>query len=341
MQKVRLGKSGLEVTKVGFGGIPIQRITEEEAIKVVRRALDLGVDWIDTANGYGTSEERIGKAVGPYDRNSFKLFTKSHPTTAAEAKEQLQLSFDRLRVDHIDLYQFHCINTIEEWDLMQQNGIVDVIAEAKKRGRIGHIGLSSHYLGAMLSILDSEIIEIIQWPFNFIVKSQGLEVIEKCKANDVGFIGMKPFGGGMLDHARACIRFLMQYPTVAIDPGIETVEEIEEVVSLAKANESLSEEERGYIERMKQELGTKFCRRCGYCSPCPQGVSIIALMTMESLIKRMPAEQIASGWIAEAGESFANCNRCGQCEPKCPYNLPIRKQICQGFEMFQKVLKEN
>jgi predicted aldo/keto reductase-like oxidoreductase len=333
MQRIRLGKSKMEVTKIGFGGIPIQRPSEQQAVKVVRRAIELGIDWIDTANGYGPSEERIGKAIKSYNRDAIKVFTKGTGRTRDELRSQIELSFERMQIKYIDLFQFHVVPSEEVWEEMLSDGCLELVLELKQKGRIRHIGASFHSLEAALAVMDNPEIEVIQWPFNFIMADRGREVLKKCRANDIGFIAMKPFGGGILEDAGLCIRFLLQYPDVAPDPGFEKIEEVGEVVNLANRNEPLSAEDKSQIERLKEELGTRFCRQCGYCMPCPEGVNIMLLMAMESVIKRMSPESVI-GWLSEHVKAVDNCTDCGQCESKCPYNLPIRQCIREGIELF-------
>jgi predicted aldo/keto reductase-like oxidoreductase len=337
---IRLGKSGLRVTRIGFGGIPIQRLSEEQTIKVLHRAIDGGLNWIDTANDYGTSEERIGKAIKKYPRSDVLLFTKGGGRDPKTLREQIELSLQRLQTVHIDLFQFHNILSPELWQTMEGNGAFDAVREYRDRGMIRHIGASAHTREAALAVVEHPEIEVLQYPFNFIVEEEGLEIVEACRKKDIGFIAMKPFGGGALQDASACIRFLLGVPDVVADPGFEHIEEVDEVLTLWKEGTSLSGENKRTIEHLRQELGTRFCRRCGYCSPCPHGVHIVSLMTMETLVKRFPADRLSEDWIAEAGRSVENCIECGECEDKCPYDLPIMEGIRRGAESLKREMLE-
>jgi predicted aldo/keto reductase-like oxidoreductase len=334
---VRLGKSNLQVTRIGFGGIPIQRLSEEQSIRVIQRALDGGFNWIDTANGYGNSEERIGKAIKSYNRSDVLLFTKGGACKPEELRQQIELSLKRLQCEYIDLYQFHFVRDPETWKAIRDNGALDLAREYRRSGRIHHIGASAHTREAALAVVEHPEIEVLQYPFNFIVEEEGLEIIEACRQHDTGFIAMKPFGGGVLQSASLCIRFILSVPDIVADPGFEHIEEVEEVLSLWKENTALSDENWKAIEQLRKELGTRFCRRCGYCSPCPHEVQIVTLMTLESLIKRFPVERLSEDWIARAGESVTNCIECGECEEKCPYNLPIMEEIRKGAEALERV----
>jgi predicted aldo/keto reductase-like oxidoreductase len=335
---IRLGRSGLEVTRIGFGGIPIQRLGEQQAVKVIRRALDGGLNWIDTANDYGNSEERIGKAIKKYPRSDVLVFTKGTGRDPKALREQIELSFERLQTDYIDLYQFHIVPDEETWRNMLDNGAFDLVREYREKGRIRHIGASAHSRDAARVVIEHPEIEVLQFPFNFIVEDQGRELVDACRAKDIGFIAMKPLGGGALQDASACIRYLLAVPGIAADPGFEHIEEVEEVLSLWKEGAGLSEENRRSIERLRRELGTRFCRRCGYCQPCPQGVQIVTLMTMDTLVKRFPVDRLSEDWIAGAAESIEKCIECGECEQKCPYKLSIIEEIRRGADAFQRAL---
>jgi hypothetical protein len=339
MKRIRLGKSGMDVTRVGFGGIPLQRLTEAEAIRVIRIGVDGGIDWIDTAHGYGTSEERFGKALEIYDRSRLRIFTKGPARDPEAARLQLRTSLERLRTPYVDLYQFHLVPSPEVWRTMKSNGTVDTILEARARGEVRHVGVSAHTPDTALALAADPLVEVVQWPFNFMVESDGRKILEACRVPDVGFIAMKPFGGGMLDNAGACVRFLLQFPQVALDPGFEREEEVREVLALAAGEERGSMAptvaDRAVMERLRRELGPHFCHRCGYCSPCPQGVSIVTLMTMESLTRRFAREQIMTGWAREAADSVDSCTECGECEKKCPYELAIRSGIRAGAAAYR------
>jgi predicted aldo/keto reductase-like oxidoreductase len=335
----RLGKSGMEVTRIGFGGIPIQRLSEQQAIKVIRRALDGGLNWFDTANGYGNSEERFGKAIEGYPRSGILVFTKATGRDPKSLREQIELSFQRLQVEYIDLYQFHIVPDPQTWQTMQDNGTLDLVLEYRERGKIRHIGASAHNREAAQAVIEHPEIEILQFPFNFIVEDAGKELVDACRSKDIGFIAMKPFGGGALQDASACIRYLLAIPDIVADPGFEHIEEVDEVLSLWKEGAALSAENRQTIQRLRRELGTRFCRRCGYCLPCPQEVQIVSLMTLETLVKRFPADRLSEDWIVGAAESVEKCIECGECEQKCPYELSIMEEIRRGAEAFQRALR--
>lgn len=338
MKKIILGKSGLLVTKSGFGGIPIQRLRDNDAVSIVRRALELGINWFDTAHGYGSSEERIGAALkGRHNRESVYIFTKGPGKTAEDIENQIELSLNRLQTNYIDLYQFHLVRSPEEWQMLQDNGTVETVLKYRRKGIIRHIGASAHSVEAAFAVLENPEIEVLQFPFNFIAEDNGLKVLNRCRERTVGFIGMKPFAGGELNNAEVCIHYLNGFPDVAIDPGFEKTTEVGEVVKLCGDGDTLTDSDISEIKKLRATLGTRFCRRCGYCTPCPNGVEIITLMTMGSLIKRFPLEKIKNGWAARAASTVDMCIECGECEEKCPYNLPIMQGIRDGAKLFNEL----
>jgi len=338
MQKVRLGKSEIAATRIGFGGIPIQRLNEEESIRVVRFALDAGINWIDTAHGYSSSEERVGRAIKGYTREELYIFTKGPARDPKTIREQIEHSLKRLDISYIDLYQFHIVPSREVWGKMKENGTREAVRRLRDEGIIRHIGASAHTEEAALAVLEDPEIEVFQYPFNFIVENEGKVILEQCRKHDIGFIAMKPFAGGALENASPCIRFLLQFEDLVTDPGFERSAEVEEVVVLARENKPLSEQDRRIMHQLRQELGSHFCRRCGYCTPCAHGVQIIPLMTMDSIVKRFSMEFLESGWACEAARSVEKCIECGECEDKCPYQLPIMEQIRQGADVLKRVI---
>ena len=338
MKTIRLGKTGLEVSRIGFGGIPIQRLAEDEAIKVVQRCLDLGVTFLDTANGYSTSEERIGKAIAGR-REQIVIATKTAARDRATAQEHLELSLKRLDTDYIDLWQFHNVSTFEAYEqVLAHNGAMEAAQEALRAGKIRHIGLSSHSMDIALKAVPSGHFETIQFPFNFVTDEAATELIPLTQEHDVGFIAMKPLAGGLLDNAVLAIKYLLKFDHIVPDPGIERIEEIEEIVGIVQGAWELTSQEQREIKRIRAQVGTRFCRRCGYCQPCPQGVSIVLIMVLRSFCKRLPAERLFTGWIAEAVESAENCIECGECEEKCPYHLPIREMIVENMAFYESVV---
>jgi len=338
MKTVRLGKTGLEVSRIGFGGIPIQRLTEAEAIRVVQRCMDLGVTFLDTATGYTTSEERIGKAIVGR-QGEVILATKSPARDAAKAQEHLELSLKHLGVETIDLWQFHNVSSAEAYEqTLGPGGAMETAQRALEAGTIRYVGITSHSMDVALQAVSSGYFETIQFPFNFVTNEATEKLVPLAQEHDVGFIAMKPFAGGLLDKANLAIKYLLQFDGVVPDPGIEKVEEIEEIVDLVAGPWTLTLDEQQEIERIRIEAGTRFCRRCGYCEPCSEGVRISLVMNVQSFLKRFPMERTGGGWFGEAMEGAGRCIECGECEDKCPYHLPIREMLRENIDLYERAM---
>jgi uncharacterized protein len=339
MEKMRLGKSGLMVTRIGFGGIPIQRLAEEGAVEVVKRCLDHGINFIDTANAYSTSEGRIGKAIAGR-REGLILATKSTHRNRDGIAKHLDKSLKQLGVDYIDLYQFHAVSDFKSLDIvLDPEGPVAVLEEAKKAGKIGHIGITSHQIDVAKKAVESGHFETIMFPFNFVTDEAARELLPLCRKHDVGFIDMKPMAGGMISNARIAFKYLFQYKDVATIPGIEKVQEIDEIVGILNGPLAITKAEKEEMAKLKKQLGTTFCHRCDYCQPCKEGISISSVMTYPSFAARLPEEQIYSFWGALFDQA-AKCTKCGECEERCPYHLPIRDLMEDYYDLYEKRKKD-
>jgi uncharacterized protein len=340
MDRIRLGKTGLMVTRLGFGGIPIQRDTEEEAIAVIKRCLDLGINYIDTANGYTTSEERIGKAIAGR-RKDVIVATKSGGRAREDVEKHLALSLHRLQTDYIDIYQFHGVNNTKHLDaILQPGGLLDFVLERKKAGQVRHIGITSHQMDIAKKAVATDKFETIMFPFNFVTDEAATELLPLCRQHDVGFIAMKPLAGGMLDNASICFKYMFQFPDVLPIPGIEKPDEIEEIVEILEKSPALSTAEREEMARLKGELGHKFCHRCDYCQPCTMEIPISTVLTSPSFAKRIPEDRFFGEMVAVAMEKAAKCADCGNCEERCPYKLPIREMLNEQVEWFEAKRKD-
>ncbi len=340
MEKIRLGKTNMMVSRLGFGGLPIQRVSEDEAVTVVRRCLELGVTFIDTASMYTTSEERIGKAISGR-REGLILATKSQARNRDEIASQLQQSLKQLGVESIDLYQFHAVMDFDTLDIiLAPNGPMAVLEEAKRAGKIKHIGITSHHMDVAKKAVESDRFETVQFPFNFITREPAVELLPLAREHDVGFIAMKPLAGGMIDNATIAFKYLLQFPDVVSIPGIEKVHEVEEIVQMLEGPWEMTEAEQAEMQRLREELGTRFCRRCDYCQPCTAEIPISLVVIFDSVLKRMPRELVFSGFVADGMEKAADCTECGDCEERCPYHLPIREMIVEQVNLYQTEKKK-
>jgi len=323
------------VSKLGLGGIPIQRASEDEAVAVVRRCLQLGITFIDTANAYTNSEERIGKAISGR-REELILATKTQSRNREEVESHLKLSLKRLGVEYIDLYQFHNISDSDALDkVLEPGGPMAVIEEAKRVGLVKHVGVTSHSMDTAKELAKSDRFETVMFPLNFITCEAADELLPLAREHDVGFIAMKPLAGGMLDNVTVAFKYLLQFQDVVLIPGIEKVHEIEEIVQLLERPHTMTAVEQREMERLRQELGKVFCRRCDYCQPCTEEIPISLVMVVPSFARRVPPEGLFSGFIAEAMEKAANCTRCGECEERCPYDLPISDMVEECVSWYQ------
>lgn len=337
MRMVRFGKTELTVSEVAFGGIPIMRRTMEDAIKLVQGSIDLGVNFIDTAHGYADSEEKIGQAIKDYPREKLIIASKSPATDKKGFLQQLETSLERLGTDYVDIYQHHGVNTQEKREaVFGPDGAHEGMKEGLADGRIRHSAFSSHNIPIAMEIMKTGLFEAVQIPFNFVDDTAAEEIIPLAKELDMGFIAMKPMGGGLLEDAEPSFRYLMQFDNIVPDPGIEKIEEIEEIVKLYADRRPLTDSDRAVMQQLREELGTSWCHRCDYCQPCPEGIRISTILVAKGSVKRMTKER-AMAMLGPAIEQSKNCAECRDCVPRCPYDLDIPellKQTQQKYEEF-------
>jgi len=328
MRKVTLGKSGLEVSAVGFGGIPIQRVSSAEAERAIHAALDAGVTFFDTAAGYGDSQTKIGRAIKGR-RDGLVLASKSGQRTREGFLADVERSRAELGADVIDLYQLHGVNNDPTWEKVRApGGALEGLLEARERGWVRHVGVSGHHLDLAVRLVGAEdVFETVQFPFNLVTAEPAEKLIPLARRRNVGFIVMKPLCGGQYDDSELAFRFLNAYPDLVPIPGIERPEEIEQIAGIVEAGETLTGDARTRADAIAAELGKRFCRRCGYCMPCKQGVPIMLAMVFDSFIKRFAPDQLAAGPAKAVAEGAPKCVECGACEAKCPYDLPIIETV--------------
>ena len=329
------------VSKVAFGGIPIQQLDTAEAVEVIRGVIDLGVNFFDTANAYSDSEEKIGLAIAGIPRDSIIIATKSMARDKKTLLENLDLSLKRLGVDYVDLYQLHNVSSVEAYDaVFSENGAYEGLMEAVHAGKVRFPAFSSHNISFAIRIMKEGKFAAVQLPFNYIDDEAAKEAIALAKELDMGFIAMKPFGGGLLSDAKLSIKYLSGFDTIVPDPGIEKLSEMEEIVRIMDSGEKLTEADIAYIEKMKTELGDRWCHRCDYCQPCPQEISISMVLHVKSTIKRMHYSNIIA-MMGQGIEAARNCIECGECVEKCPYDLNIPVLLKEGLRIWDKYLSES
>ncbi len=322
-----LGKTGLKVSTVGFGGITIQRIDSKKASKVIHKAEELGINFIDSARGYTVSEEYVGKALEGR-RDKWIIATKSMARDEKGMIEETNTSFTNLKTSYIDLYQFHNVKTIEDYNkILSKDGAYKVLLKLKEEGKIGHIGITSHSLDVLKIAVESGKFETIMYPYN-VVERQGEELFKRAKELNIGVIDMKPMAGGALRNGTLALRYILSNEniTTAI-PGMVTEEEVIENAACSKEKIVLDEKEKEKADNILKELGTEFCRRCGYCAPCTKGIDIPSVFVFEAYKTRYGLEDWAKDRYFNMKFTAKDCIGCGVCEERCPYNLPIRKML--------------
>jgi len=330
-----LGKTGLKISRMGFGGIPIQKIDAEGTKVLMRRLLEAGVNYIDTARAYTVSEEYIGYAIDGI-RDKFVLATKSMARTKEAMAADIALSMEKLRTDYIDLYQVHNPSPKDLEQVQQPGGAVEALKEAKAAGKIGHIGVTLHSVELFEKALEYDWVETIMFPYN-IVETQGEELIKACAEKNIGFICMKPLAGGAIDDATVALRFIAGNPNVTVViPGMAEEKEIDQNIAAVADTSPLTEEELAKIRKLREELGTNFCRRCNYCAPCTVGIPISAVFLMEGYYNRYNLKEWAVTRYNGFAKTASDCVDCGLCEQRCPYNLPIRQMLKKAEAIFGK-----
>ena len=329
-----LGNTNMKIKRVGFGGIPIQRIAQDDTNKVIDELVKQGINFIDTARGYTVSEEYIGNALAGR-REKFYIATKSMSRNYEDMKKDIEISLKNLKTDYIDLYQIHNLK-IEEYDtIFDDNKAYKALLEAQKEGKIKYIGITSHSLETIKKAVEDEKFATIQFPYN-IVENQADEVFKEANKKGIGTITMKPLAGGAIDDGALAIKYILskEYIDVSI-PGMNTIEQVKENVSVIN-NVTLTDKDNQKIEKIRKELSGKFCRRCEYCLPCPNNVNIPQNFLLEGYYTRYNLKEWALERYNALGESQASkCIECGICEERCPYNLPIRemlKNVCNKLE---------
>jgi predicted aldo/keto reductase-like oxidoreductase len=341
MRKLRLGRTGLMVSELGFGGIPIERHKFEEAVAVVRHAFEQGITFYDTGHDYTDSEEKIGYALEPV-REKVVIATKTLTKKAKTAERHLNESLERLKTSYIDIYQIHNLAEggigVGYEAAVAPGGVYEVFSKARDEGKIRFIGFSSHDIVTAIKACRSRLFDTVQVAFNFI-ETEATQVLKLAAELDMGMIAMKPLGGGLLQRADLCFSFLQKYPNVVPIPGIERNEELDEIIELYRSPRLLSKADWEEIENIRSELGTKFCHRCAYCMPCDQGVEIYTVMQFPQISRVWPATSIGP-FFGNPMKSVDNCTECEECIVKCPYNLQIPETLKENLKLYKDYVKK-
>lgn len=335
METVRLGKTNLVVSRNGFGALPIQRISKKDAVYLLQKAFEHGVNYYDTARWYTDSEEKLGEAFFGV-RDKIIISTKTGATDAQGFWKDLDTSLSLLKTDYIDIYQFHnpafCPKPGEE------NGLYDAMSEAKKQGKIRHIGITNHRLAVAEESIRSGLYETLQFPFSYLASDADMEIVRKCKEADMGFIAMKGLSGGLITDSATAYAFMTQFDNVAPIWGIQRESELDEFLSYQDCPPALTEEMLAKVEKDKEQLSGDFCRGCGYCMPCPAGIEINNCARMSLMLRRAPKESYLTKEWQEKMKKIENCLHCGQCKNKCPYGLNTPELLERNYKDFKTFL---
>ena len=333
MEYVTLGKTGLKISRLGFGGIPIQRVDAEVTKALVKSMAEKGINYIDTARGYTVSESYLGEALEGL-RDKFILATKSMSRTKEAMEKDIAISLSNLRTDYIDLYQVHNPSMEQLDTVMAPGGALEALTEARDAGKIGHIGLTAHSLEVFEKALSLPWVETIMFPYN-LVEQQGEELIHKCAEKGIGFIAMKPLAGGAIEDATLALRFICSNPDVTVViPGMFDLKEIDQNLAASEDPSPLSAGETARIQEIRNQLGSNFSRRCNYCAPCTVGINIPGVFLFQGYLDRYGLGDWAKDRYSAMAVKAGACVECGACETRCPYHLPIRKMLKKAAEEF-------
>lgn len=337
MEYVTLGSTGIRVNKNGFGALPIQRLTEDDAVYLLRKAFEGGMTFFDTARSYTDSEKKVGMA---FEKIRDKLFiaTKTAAKSAEAFWKDLETSLSLLKTDYIDIYQFH--NPAFCPKPGDGSGLYEAILEAKERGMIRHIGITNHRLAVAKEAIESGLYETLQFPFCYISGEPELELVRMCKEHNMGFIAMKGLSGGLLNDYKACYAFASQYDNVLPIWGVQRERELDQWLECISDPPSMTDEIKNTIEKDREMLSGEFCRGCGYCMPCSVGIEINNLARMSLMMRRSPSEQyFTEEWEAKMNK-IDECIDCGLCLSKCPYGLNTPELLRKNLEDYRCVKKE-
>jgi aryl-alcohol dehydrogenase-like predicted oxidoreductase len=334
METVRLGKTELVVSKNGFGALPIQRVGKDEARKILRKAYEGGINYFDTARFYTDSEEKIGEALSDV-REKIVISTKTMQTDVEGFWRELKESLSLLKTDYIDIYQFH--NPPFCPKLNDGTGLYEAMLEAKEKGLIRHIGITSHKLGIAEEAVRSGLYETLQFPFSYLASEKEESLVRLCEERDVGFICMKALAGGLIVRSDVAYAYLSKYPVAPIW-GIQRESELDEFLSYNENPPELNEERIAYIEKDRAELYGDFCRGCGYCMPCPVGIEIHSCARMSLMLRRAPSEMSLTPESQAKMKKTRDCINCGQCKAKCPYGLDTPALLKKNYEDYKTFL---
>ena len=335
MKQITLGSTGITVCQNAFGVLPLQRTEMNEAVKILRRAYDGGIRFFDTARAYSDSEEKIGNAFEGM-RDKIYIATKTMAKTPEDFWNQLETSLKLLKTDYVDIYQFHCVDRC--YAPGDGTGMYECMLEAKAQGKIRHIGVTAHKIQVAMDCVESGLYETMQFPLSYLSSEKEIELVNKCREKNIGFIAMKGLAGGLITRSDAAMAYMTQFDNVLPIWGIQHDHELTEWLSYMDNTPEMNGEIAEFINHEKEELSGEFCRGCGYCMPCPAGILINNCARMALMLRRAPSRFWLTEEMQAEMKKIENCLHCGQCIKKCPYELNTPELLEKHYEDYKRVL---
>ncbi len=334
MKNIVLGNTGIVTPQNAFGALPVQRVDMATAVKLLRKAYEGGMTFFDTARAYSDSEEKLGEA---FDGMRDKIFiaSKTQAKTPEVFWQHLDTTLKNLRTDYLDIYQLHCASQC--YKPGDGTGMYEAMLEAKKQGKIRHIGITAHLIGVAEEIVESGLYETLQFPFSYLANEREIALVEATEKAGMGFIAMKGLAGGLLTDSNACMAFMSQYNALPIW-GIQREEELDEWLSFFEKDAVMTDEIRAFIEEERKSLMGDFCRGCGYCMPCTVGIQINNCARMSQLIRRSPSKNFLSEEWQQNMLKIDECVDCGLCKSKCPYGLDTPNLLRKNLADYKDII---
>ncbi len=333
MVNVTLGRTKITVNRNGFGALPIQRVSNEEAVKLLRKAYDNGINFYDTAKSYTDSEYKLGLALSDV-REKIIIATKTPSKTVEGFWADLENSLTKLKTDYIDIYQFHNPSFCPKPN--DGTGLYEAMLEAKEQGKIRFIGITNHRISVALEAVESGLYDTLQFPFSYLADKKEEDLVKLCREKNVGYICMKALAGGLITRSDAAYAYLAQFDNTLPIWGVQRENELEDFINYNENPPTMTAEIAAYIEKERNEIVGEFCRGCGYCMPCPVGIEINNCARMSLLLRRSPT----GGHISEEGQAkmqkIEDCIECGKCIKNCPYGLDTPNLLKRNYEDYKR-----
>ena len=334
MKNITLGKTGITVPQNAFGALPIQRVTLGTAVHLLRSAYDGGMRFFDTARAYTDSEEKVGVAFEGM-RDKVYIASKTQAKTVEKFWEDLETSLKMLKTDHLDLYQLHCVPQC--YKPGDGTGLYEALVEAKKQGKVLHIGITAHKIGVAEEIVASGLYETLQFPFSYLATDRDIALVKSCKEAGMGFIAMKGLSGGLLNKSKACMAFMQQHDALPIW-GVQRESELKEWLRFFEEDVQMTDELQAVIDADRKELLGEFCRGCGYCMPCTVGIQINQCARMSQMVRRAPSASWLNDYWQKEMAKIDECVECGLCKTRCPYELDTPKLLKKNLADYREIL---